>query len=452
MTTDDDSAPPDLRQAVAWHREGAHDRAADAYRALLRDMPDNPTIWTNLGAALRSLGHLRAAKICHARALHHGPGNRTAIANLGNALREEGDFDGARRMAVIERAGLAGGPVGTLARDLQGMGHWRASLDAFDAAIAEAPDDAELYVLRATSRFMAGDFAGGLEDYGQRFRYSPRSEPVRDSRRWRGGPATGRRLLVMAEQGLGDLVLVSRFLPLLRDRWEEVWVTARGPTRRLLSDVPYVDRVFRKEMPPAEGVEDAHVPAMDLMRIFGLTPETCPPPAPLHVPPDSRVRAARLTEPYAGMLKVGIAWAGSAGFAQARRKAADLRHFLDLADIPGVQLFGMVKGARQADIEALGAGALIVDTASTDRDLADAAALCEAMDVVVSVDTGLAHVAGALGVPVWTLLARPAFWYWGPHGERSYWYPSMRLVRQTVPGNWSHPFATVRADLEAMVL
>jgi len=152
------------------------------------------------------------------------------------------------------------------------------------------------------------------------------------------------------------------------------------------------------------------------------------------------------------MVKVGIAWAGSAGFAQAKRKATDLWRFLDLAAIPGVQLFGMCKGAREAEITAMGAGGLIVNTAGTDRDLADAAALCEAMDLVITVDTGLAHIAGALGVPVWTLLARPAFWYWGAQGDRSYWYDSMRLIRQTEAGDWSGPFARVRADLESMVL
>lgn len=450
--TEPHSDPPDLRQAVAWHRDGAYDKAVTAYRALLRETPDSALIWTNLGAALRSLGHLQAAKICHRRALHHGPGHPTAIANLGNALREEGNFEEARRMALIERSGLAGGPVETLARDLQAIGQWRASLAAFDAAIADSPADAELRTLRAASRFMVEDFAGGLEDYGQRFRYSPRSEPTRPSPRWRGGPAKGRRLLVMAEQGLGDLVLVSRFLPLLRDQWAEIWLTSRSPTRRLFEQVPYIDRVFTREAPPPDGAEDAYVPAMDLMRIFALTPQNCPPPAPLHIPADSRRRAAQLTAPYGAMLKVGIAWAGSAGFAQAKRKATDLAQFLDLAAIPGVQLFGMCKGAREADIAALGADALILNTAATDRDLADAAALCDAMDVVVTVDTGLAHVAGALGVPVWVLLARPAFWYWGAAGATSYWYPSMRLIRQTNPGDWSGPFATVRADLEGMVL
>jgi len=445
------SAPLTLRDVVEWHRKGDYDKAIVAYRRLLRDTPDNPLIWTNLGAALRSTGHLEASILCHRRALYHGPQNATAIANLGNALREEGSFAEARSMALIEQTGMATGPAATVARDLQGMGRWRASLAAFDRAIADEPTDPELRILRATSHFMTGNFSDGLADYSQRFRFSPKSEPKRSSPRWNGGPASGKRLLVMSEQGLGDMVLVSRFLPGLRETWEEIWLTSREPTRRLFENVPYIDRVFPKNRPPPEGAEDAHVPAMELMRIHGLTPRTCPPPAPLTIPPDSRARAARIAAPYEKLFKIGICWAGSPTFVQAKRKATEFRNFLELADIPGIQLFGMCKGEREEDIMDLGAEALVVNTAATDRDLADAAALCEQMDLVITVDTGLGHIAGALGRPTWILLARPPFWYWGPHGESTYWYDSARLIRQSVTGDWSGPFATVRADLEAMV-
>ena len=452
MTKDTEQKILSLKEAVDLHREGDHAAAAAAYRALLSYKPDNPMLWTNLGAALRSIGKLDAAIICHRRALHHGPKNPTAIANLGNALRERGSFIDARQMALTEETGFATGPAATVARDLQGMGRWRASLPAFDKAIADDPKDAELVILRATSHFMTGDYAKGLADYGERFRFSPKSEPVRKSPRWMGGKATGKRLLVISEQGLGDMIMVSRFMPKLRETWEEIWLISRGPTVRLFDGVPYVNRVFNKNEPPPEGEEDAHVPAMDLMRIYGLTPDTCPPPAPLAIPAEARARAKRIVTPYADLFRIGICWAGSPTFVQAKRKATELWRFLELADIPGVQLFGMCKGEREADIAELGAEGLIVNVAATDRDFADAAAVAERMDLIVTVDTGLGHVAGALGVPTWVLLAKPPFWYWGPTGEQTYWYDSMRLIRQHTPGDWDSPFATIRADLENMVL
>jgi ADP-heptose:LPS heptosyltransferase len=299
---------------------------------------------------------------------------------------------------------------------------------------------------------MTGDYEKGLADYGQRFRFSPSSEPKRRSPRWTGGAATGKRLLVMGEQGLGDMVMVSRFMPKLRETWDEIWLTSRGPTKRLFDGAPYVDRVFDKNDPPPEGEEDAHVPAMDLMAIYGLTPENCPPPPPLAIPDEARERARRITAPYKNFFRIGICWAGSPTFVQARRKATELWRFLDLATIPGVQLFGMCKGEREADITELGADGLILNAAATDRDFADAAAVAERMDLIITVDTGLGHVAGTLGVPTWVLLAKPPFWYWGPYGEDTYWYESMRLIRQHTPGEWDAPFATIRADLENMVL
>lgn len=446
-----EAAPLTLRDVVEWHRKGDYERAIIAYRRLLRDMPDNPLVWTNLGAALRSTGHLETSILCHRRALYHGPKNATAIANLGNALRAKGSFAGARSMALIEQTGMATGPSTTVARDLQGMGHWRASIAAFDKAIAHDPQNAELRILRATSYFMIGDFEKGLADYSERFRFSPGSEPKRMSPRWDGGPATGKRLLVMSEQGLGDMVLASRFMPKLRETWEEVWLTSREPTLRLFDGVPYIDRVIPKGTSLPEGEEDAHIPAMELMRIHDMQPDHCPAPAPLNIPQDSRDRAAQITAPYRKLFKVGICWAGSPTFVQAKRKATEFQRFLELADIPGVQLFGMCKGEREKDIEEVGAEGLVVNTAATDRDFADAAALCEHMDLVITVDTGLGHVAGALGCPTWILLARPSFWYWGPYGENTYWYDSVRLIRQSVAGDWSGPFATIRADLEAMV-
>lgn len=441
-----------LREAIDLHQKGAFEKAADAYRALLQTNPEDAQIWTNLGAALRSTGKLEAAILCHRRSLHHNPKNTATIANLSNALREDGSYREAREAALVNTAGLTTGIPAMVARDLQGMGHWRASIDMFTRAIGENPKDAEMNILRATSHFMTGDYKRGLEDYAERFRFVPASLPDRTSPRWTGGPATGKRLLVTSEQGLGDMVMVARFLPKLRETWDEIWLTSRGPTKRLFEGVDYVDRVFDRNEPPEQGAEDAHVPAMDLMRIHGLTPQTCPAPPRLSIPAESRARAKRIVAPYRNLFRIGICWAGSPTFVQAKRKATELWRFLALADIPGVQLFGMCKGEREADIIELGAGGLIVNTAATDRDFADAAALVEQLDLVITVDTGLGHVAATLGKETWVLLARPAFWYWGHSGENTYWYDSMRLIRQSASGDWTAPFQTIRADLESRLL
>ncbi len=440
-----------FQDAVKLHQNGDFEAAATTYRALLSIKPDNPLVWTNLGAALRSLGKLEASIICHKRALNHDPKSATTIANLGNALREEGSYREAREMALVNQIGIETGPAATVARDLQGMGRWRASMGAFNQAVRDKPQDGELRILRATSHFMMGEYDKALIDYHSRFLFSPSSEPKRQSTRW-DGTTSGKRILVMAEQGLGDMVLISRFFPALREKFEEIWITSRGPTMRLFENVPYVDKVFSKDAPPEEGAEDAYVPAMDLMKIYGLRPDNCPAPPPLYIPEEARQRAKRLTAPYKDFYKIGICWAGSPTFVQAKRKATELWRFLQLAEIPGVQLFGMCKGEREADIAELGAEGLILNTAATDKDFADAAALVEQLDLVVTVDTGLGHVAATVGKPTWVLLPRPPFWYWGTAGESTYWYENMRLIRQTIPGDWTAPFDMVRADIENAIL
>lgn len=441
-----------ISAAVALHQKRDYKAAIPLYRALLAEKPDDATVWTNLGAALRSLGQLDTAVLHHRRALSHDPRNASAQLNLCNAHRDAGDYDIARRDGVMNSAGFHAGKASSVARDLAGLGHWRASITAFDKAIEEDPKDAELKLLRSTSHFMTGDFTKALDDYSQRFLFAPSLEPKRESPRWTDITKGGKRLLIMGEQGLGDLILVSRFIPQIRHLWEEIWLTSRGPTMRLFEDVPYIDKVFKKDEPPKEGLEDAHLPSMDLMRLCGLTPQNCPPPPPLSINAQARARAEKVIAPYQRYFKIGICWAGSPTFVHAKRKAAELERFLSLADIRGVQLFGLCKGEREADIAELGAEALVVNSAATERDLADTAAVIEKLDLVVTVDTSICHLAASLGKPTWMLLARPPFWYWGPFGERTYWYSSMRLIRQIELGNWEAPFRLIRADIENALL
>lgn len=171
----------------------------------------------------------------------------------------------------------------------------------------------------------------------------------------------------------------------------------------------------------------------------------------LAIPDDSRARARRLTAPFRDQFRVGVVWCGSVTYRANAFRSFPHTELHALLDIPGLQLVSLYKRPELAAFQADGTSAFILDAGGTDRDFADCAALMEEMDLVVTSDTVTAHLAGSLGRPVWTLLHWDAFWLWQLDRDRTPWYPSMRLIRQDHPRDWSSVFARVRDDLAALV-
>lgn len=444
------NGPAGLRaQAVAAHRAGRLEEAFALYRAHLARTPGDAHAWTNLGALLRRQGRHDAAALCQRRAHALAPDDLAILGNLGNALHDSDALDEALevRLRLVAARPEAAEAHAMLAATLRGLGRGREGAAAAEAGLARHPGDGELRVQRALSLLSAHDWAAGFEAFAARWETGELVRAACPVPEWRGEDPAGRRILVLPEQGFGDALLMTRFLPVLAARGAEVFLAAKPALTRLFDGLPGVTRLLSTGDPWPDADFSAHM--MDLPRWLGV-PETGPPPSPqLRLPDRSKARAARLTAPFAERFRVGVCWSGSVTYRANFKRSFGPERFLPLAGIPDVQLFSLYKGPLLEAFRADAASALIVDAAGGDRDFADAAATILEMDLVITMDTAVAHLAGVLGKPVWNLLAFAPFWLYGPEGTTTPWHPSMRLIRQARPGDWDGVFAAVAAGLEA---
>lgn len=415
-----------------------------------------PGAWSNLGAAQQALHRHEEAVASFRTAAGLLPHSAVLLSNLGNALVDAGDLDGARaaceRAATLDPA-LAEAQI-NLGRALHHSGQRGAAIACHRQALALRPGSASAHVHLGTALLAAGQFREGWAHYEHRLR-QPGALALWQSVQmseahplWDGTPMPGRTLLVAAEQGNGDIIQFARFLPLARELCG--CVVFRVP-RRLAALLDGVAALSPDDtpLPPF----DAWCPLMSLPHRLGTTLDTIPAAVPyLHADP-ARVERWRRALP-AAVLRVGVAWQGNPAQADDRGRSAPLSCFAPLAAIPGVRLVSLQKGlgAEQAHdphlaglVHQLGAGF----DAGPDPFL-DAAAVMASLDLVITTDTAVAHLAGALGRPAWVLLRRHAEWRWLEEREDTPWYPSLRLFRQEQDGNWAGVVGRMAGELAAL--
>lgn len=407
----------------------------------------------HLGVVLQAQGRHGEARESYVRALGLAPDLAEAHNNLGNLALDEGDaeqalshFDEAARLAP-ELAEISYNRGNTL-RALARMGEAEA---AYRHAIVLQPDHAEAHVHLGLQLLAAGHFAEGGREYDWRWRLHPPPSPLRSftAPEWQGENLAG-TLLIHAEQGLGDTIQFCRFASMARERCAGIAIEVPPPLRRLLSPLESVGRMIARgeALPPV----DAHCPLMSLPWRLGVTLEVLSPPTPYLAAEPARVARwqARLSELCpAGNLRVGIAWQGNPVASIDRGRSIPLSAFAPLATVPGVTLISLQKhhGLEQlAELPELVTFGEDLD-AGPDAFI-DTAAILHSLDLVIAGDSAVAHLAGALGRPVWLALQAQPEWRWQAAGTR--WYPVMRLFRQSAPGDWPGLFARLTAELLAL--
>ena len=191
---------------------------------------------------------------------------------------------------------------------------------------------------------------------------------------------------------------------------------------------------------------------MDLPLYLGATIDTLPEPVDLFIPKDSVERAQKITAPFKDRYKVGVMWSGSVTYRANHKRSFSHQRFLELCDIPDLQMFSLYKGPLLDAYNEDGTSAVIVNAAGNDRDFADSAALMRELDLVVSMDSAIVHVAGSMGIEVWNLLHSEPYWLYEPFRDHTPWYPSMRLIKQKTSGDWDGTFKDLKKDISARVM
>lgn len=310
---------------------------------------------------------------------------------------------------------------------------------------------------RELGRFLMrrGEFRSGLTEFERHWRLKGRvpGVPRLPVARWNGMPLTRGRILLVADQGAGDTVQFARYIPLVASRCSEVVLAAPPETAELLASAKGVTRVVTRY--EDIGRVDAFCILSSLPFLLGTTLETIPATVPYLTVDRSRVAAWKATldsRTPPGLPRVGIAWAGDPSHPGDRWRSTRLAAWQSLLDVPGVSFISLQKWVPKQDRGSVATSGVFDLTDGRD-DFADTAALIQALDLVVSVDTSIAHIAGALAKPAWVLLARVPDWRWLLDRDDSPWYPTLRLFRQDVPDRWDDPLqriaASLRADLAA---
>ena len=440
--------PPSLwEQAVALHRAGKKAEAAAIYtKAIEAGAKEAGSAWNNLAVLRREQGKFPAALACARRAVEISPDDPNALNNLGNILKDLARHDDAIATfeTALKRAPDRPGLDHNHGIALREAGRHAESLAAFDVSLKLKPDDAKVQWDRALALLMLERFEEGWNAYESRWHIGEIKDAYPPEKRWRGEGFIGKTLLVHPEQGFGDSILAARCLPLAKARGGRVVLGVKPPLKRLFAGFAGVDQLVT----PGERVAyDLHIPVMSLFGIFGTTHDTVPPPPRLALPPEATAKFRPLIERAGKRLKVGFVWSGSTTFKGNARRATALERFLALADVPGVALFSLQKGPLEKELAQAAAEPAVTDIGGKVEDFADTAAVIEMLDLVIQTDSATAHLAGALGKPIWNLLPAVPYWLYRRSGDTTPWYPSMRLFRQPAVGDWDGVFDQVRAEL-----
>ncbi len=426
-------------------RQGMLEDAVASYGRALEIDADFADAHNGLGAARMGQGKMEDAAACFRRTLELNPNHAEALNNLGNILRSEDQLEEA--VAMLQRAleinpGLIGAHI-NLGNTLKSQGTLEDAEASYKRALEIDPANAEAHWNHSQVLLLMGRYREGWAEYEWRTKCEDFSSVQWDygRPRWDGSNLDGKTILLSAEQGLGDTFMFFRYVPAVAALGGRVIVKCPESLKRLFEPAPGVDRVVTAIDDDVRF--DLHAPLPSLPHIFETDAASIPDDVPyLHAPADDRMRLAN-----GGGLKMGIAWAGNPDHKNDRNRSVDLGLFAPLLGIEGCVFHSLQVGPGEGDIERLGLGGRIVDTGRKLSDFAVTARAIEQMDLVISVDTAVVHLAGALARPVWTLLPFVPDWRWLLDRGDSPWYPTMRLFRQPAPGDWQSVFREVKTAL-----
>ncbi len=444
---------PDFAEAhnnlgLVLRQHGKLEEAKSHYERAVTLRPDYAEAFNNLGVLLRQLGNLDDSVARFEKLLALRPNSAEAFDNLGNTLRDLGRLEGSvasHQRAIQLRPDLAKAH-NNLGYTLRKQGKLAEARQSSNRALALDPQSVDIRWNLCLLDLLEGNYAAGWSGYEirhQRKENRPRNfpQPI-----WRGEPLNGARILLHAEQGLGDSLQFLRYVPMVHAAGGKVILSVPSTLARLAANLPGVDTLtIDDEIPPAF---DRHCPLMSLPLAFKTTLDSIPGHVPYLTVPQEALRAASNLHWPSAKRRVGLVWSGNPKCTEDQIRSMPLSNLQPLLNLEGLHFFSLQLGPAAAQRDAIQTP--IVDLRPAIKDLADTAALMTHLDLIVTVDTSIAHLAGALAKPTWVLLPSAPDWRWLMHREDTPWYPTMRLFRQPTFGDWDTVIAQLRHELTAL--
>ena len=432
------------------------DDAAAAYENAVALQPDFPQAWNNLGNALQAVCRYEEALAGYDRALSLTPGYADALTNRGNVLRDLHRYDAAlasheRALALKPDLAEAFNNRASVHRD---MSNFDAAMRDYRHALALNPNHFEARSSLGLTQLLTGDWEEGWENYELRFRkrHNASRRPNNPAPQWFGEPLAGRHILLYGEQGFGDVIQFIRFVPILREMGAAVTVLTHRRLHRLLTTIG--DGVEFAVSAASDRTFDFQSPLMSLPRVLGIRTGSVPVTIP-YLSADQRrsdIWRARLGEHG---FKIGLCWQGNPAGSVDNGRSLPLRAFQPLGEVDRMRLISLQKNFGVEQLEKRPPG-MIVETPGHEFDdgadaFIDTAAMMVNLDLVVTSDTSIAHLAGALGRPVWIALKHVPDWRWLLERSDCPWYPTARLFRQGAVDYWSSVVGAMQAALRIAV-
>lgn len=498
LTLDDSEGLNSAGLAFAVH--GKMEEAEYFYRQALRHKPNYASCYNNLGKVLAARHQYSDAIACYKHAIDLDPQYAIAYFNLGvlqQELQNSGEAEELFRVAVaiapdlleahynlgnILRSDFRLGQaiecyrkviqskqlsqqdrankhvsdplylqtMGNLALASSETGDAEAAIALYKEALTLDPENVTIRTNLAYLFLSLGRLEEGLIEHEWRWK-KPEAGKLRDFNcpLWKGEPLQGKRILIHAEQGFGDTLQFVRYVPLVAQRGGKVILEVPRALHKLLSQISQAEQVISAGDPLPE--VEWHCPLMSLPLAFGTTLETIPFYTSYLSIPQDEISSVKQRWPGEG-LRVGLAWSGNPNHKADAYRSTSLEQFIPLGTISGVSFYSLQVGPASKQIAEVASSFTVIDVCSGFTDFADTATFVAGLDLVIAVDTSVVHLAGALGIPVWILIAScRSDWRWFSNRSDSPWYPSARLFRQEKPGDWAGLMERVRLELSALV-
>jgi Flp pilus assembly protein TadD len=476
---------------VALKKQGKSEEAAASYRQALQLKPNYADAHNNLGVALKELGRLEDAVASFQNAIRLNPSFGHAHSNLASVYRKQGrleeavaSFRQALRLkpddpeahnqlggALIECGRLAEAVIhihqairikpdypyahSNLGIALADLGRLEEAVASYQQALRLDPECIEARGNLAMTWLLMGNFEQGWREYEWRFQNKEYPLPRFPQPAWDGSPLAGRTILLRTEGGRGDALQFIRYAPLVKELGGTVLVECPKSLMPLLASCPGIDRLVPESSRPTEAF-DVQAPLLSLPLLLGTTLATVPANVPYLFADAKLVEQWQQVLRYFEGFKIGIAWQGNLkGRQGGGQRSIPLAQFAPLGRLEGVSLFSLQKGLGTEQLPEVASLFSVTDLGSwtdeTSGAFMETAAVIKCLDLVITIDTSIAHLAGALGVPVWVALPFAPEWRWLLDREDCVWYPTMRLFRQSQPGNWKPIFERMAGEVSKLL-